>query len=201
MFVRKKINTGLSIIASFLALNIFSATARAGDTTAEQLGWVASTDNHCGGYYLEEPFLYPVKVDKSSAVEITGHHGLFSQRGISNLVGGVTINRFGQQITADQAYLYRDPETFKLTAINMIGDVHLREPNTLIVGKKGYYNFKSKNKSLIDVLYRTTLNGRQVAGPKVVAQEDREKKRKITTLTAWGKAYEISQSEPRVYEL
>lgn len=168
---------------------------------AEQLGWITSSDNHCGGYYLEEPFLYPVKVDKSSLVAITGHQGLYAQRGVSNLVGGVTINRFGQQITANKAYLYRDPHSFKLTAIDMIGDVHLREPNTLIIGKKGYYNFKSKSKSLINVLYRTTLNGKQVAGPNEVPETDREKKRKITALTAWGKAYEISQSEPEVYEL
>jgi LPS-assembly protein len=206
MSVRKS-NKHLSMIANFLTLMML-ATPHAliayplqRNMIAEQLGWVPSSENHCGGYYLDDAFQYPVKVDKNDVIAITGHQGLYAQRGVSNLVGGVTINRFGQQITADKALLYRDPETYKLTAIDMIGDVHLREPNTLIVSKKGFYNLKSKSKTLMDVLYRTTLNGRQIAGPKTVSHEAAEKKRKITSLTAWGEAHEISQNEPQVYEL
>lgn len=171
------------------------------DTLAKQLGWVESSDNYCGGYYLDEPFTFPVSVEKADSIEITSNQTLFSQRGTSTLEGQVTVTRAGQQITANKAYLYRDPTTGKLNAMEMIGDVHLREPNSLIVGKLGQYNFETKTKSLRNILYRTTLqNGRQIVGPKI-PQEEIQKERKITGLTAWGRAYEFASTQPRVYEL
>jgi LPS-assembly protein len=83
----------------------------------------------------------------------------------------------------------------------MIGNVHLREPNTLIVAKQVNYNFVTKSKSLINILYRTSLQGKQIVGPNVVQAHERGKTRIITSLTAWGKAYKATQTEPQVYEL
>jgi len=168
------------------------------DTLAKQLGWVDDSHYFCGGYYLEQPLIYPISVNKGNTVEVTTNSGLLSQRSTSILVGSVTITRSGQQITANRAYLYRDPNTDKLAAIDMIGNVNLREPNTLIIGKKGRYNFETTTKSLIDILYRTTMNIQQKMGGK---QNGLQNKHKITTMTAWGKAYEFSQTEPRIYEL
>ena len=209
MSARKKIKM-ICFILCFLPITVISASTEsqpffvthtlAHETLARQLGWVESAENKCGGYYLESPFIYPVDVDKKNSVEITSNQTLFSQRGTSILEGKVTVTREGQQITANKAYIYRDPHTGKLSSMEMLGDVHLREPNTLIVGKTGRYNFDTKTKSLINILYRTTLNGRQLAGPHV-GQAATQQPRKITVLTAWGKAYEFSQTEPRIYEL
>ena len=172
------------------------------DAIAEQLGWVESNINNCGGYYLEEPFIYPMNVDNKNLVEITSNQTLFSQHGTSILKGKVTANRFGQQITSNKAYLYRDPQTGKLSAMDMIGNVHLREPNTLIVGKRGHYDFNTKTKSLIDIIYRTSFtNSREIAGPSNVTPENTQRARKIVALTAWGKAGSVSQAEPKIYEL
>ena len=152
MSVRKKDNHRLShyfhVAIAFLALTFcstfstYAATQRmnfhrspTNQSIAEQLGWVASSENHCGGYYLETPFSYPVNVTKNGLVAITSHQGLYAQRGVSNLVGGVTINRYGEEIAADKAFLYRDPVTFKLMAIDMVGDVRLREPHWLLLNK------------------------------------------------------------------
>lgn len=170
------------------------------DNLAKQLGWVASTDNNCGGYYLEPPLVYPVNVAKDSSIEITSNQTLFTQHGTSILEGKVTATRYGQQLTANKAYLYRNPTTGKLSAMEVIGNVHLREPNTLVVGKMGRYNFETKAKSLLDIFYRTSLNGREVIGPNVPDKE-MQSERKITNLTAWGSANEFSQTEPKVYEL
>ncbi|RDI41490.1 LPS-assembly protein LptD [Aquicella lusitana] len=211
--VRKK--STIFVIAAFCLLPIIAFSALpseetlpnnhtlAQDAIARQLGWTESTENYCGGYYVEAPFIYPVDGQKSrSTVEVTGEQGMLSQRGTSVLEGKVSITRFGQQITANKAYLYRDPITGKLNAIDLIGNVHLREPNTLVIGKKGRYHFDSAAKSLIDILYRTTLmNNREIAGPATVTQAQMQKERKISALTAWGKAYEFSQTEPRIYEL
>lgn len=166
---------------------------------AKELGWVPCDDNYCGGFYAEPPFLHKVG-RKKGAITITGNGGLLSQHGTSILGGGVTVSRDGQQMTANKAFLYRNPVTAKLNAVDLIGDVHFREPNTLIIGKKGRYNFDTGTKSLIDLLYRTVLNNRKIVGPDVPELELLETRR-VVGLTAWGSAYEFSQTEPRVYEL
>lgn len=170
------------------------------DAIAQELGWVTNNENYCNGYYLEQPFVYPINDKNKSTVEINSDNGLFSKSGTSSLQGKVSILRAGQQITSNNAYLYRDPLTAKLTSIEMIGNVHLREPNSLIIGKRGKYNFQTKSKSFSDILYRTSLSGRQIIGPHV-AKAQATRLRKVTGLTAWGKADEFSQTESRVYEM
>lgn len=203
MSLTKKSTILCLLLISYLPFITFSATSAnnhslAYDSLAKTLGWVESDENNCGGYYLEEPFTYSNDL-ASNSIEIRGNEGLLSQHGTSILEGQVTISRAGQQMTARKAYLYRDPSTGKLSAVEMIGDVHFREPNTLIVARKGRYNFVTKTKTLMDLLYRTSLSGRQILGPNVSEEEIREP-RKITTLTAWGEAHEFSQAEPKVFE-
>lgn len=161
------------------------------ETLASQLGWV-DANNTCGGYYFDPPLAY--QAEKSDTVAVSSGGGLLSQRSTSLLEGNVTVTRSGQQMTANKAFLYRDPTTGKLNAIDMLGDVHLREANTLIVGKKGRYNFTTKSKSLIDILYRTSMSTKTAAKKTPTNQ-------KSPALTAWGKAYEFSQTVPKVYEL
>lgn len=167
---------------------------------ASNLGWVIDPNYECGGYYLEAGFDFPeTKQNDRHATKLTSKNGLLAQHGTSNL-DGLTITRAGQQITADQAYLYRNPDTYQLVAAEMIGDVHLREPNTLIIAKRGRYHFESSSKSLLDIIYRTSLSGRQVVGPDV-AKDTLRQSRRNTLLTAWGIADEASQTEPQIYEL
>jgi LPS-assembly protein len=168
---------------------------------AKQLGWVDAPQTFCGGYYLEGPFLYETKVDDKKAIEIIGEQGLLSKFGTSTLEGNVVVNRQGQQITANKAYLYRNITSGKLNALRMVGDVHYREPYTLIIAKEGRYNLENKSKSLLNILYRTSLAlDRKLLGPKLLPDELR-RERQIRTLTAWGSAYQFSQTEPLVYEL
>lgn len=171
-------------------------------TLAEQLGWVKNPYNQCGGYYLEPPFVYPVKVKKdNSYVEMTSDETLFSKNGTSILKGKVTLTRFGQQLKSNEAYLYRDPQTGKLDSLEMIGNVLFREPNTLVVGKKGWYYFKSKKKSLLDILYRTSIDSQsKVIGPQV-ANADIKHSRAITSMSAWGHADEFTQEQPKIFDL
>lgn len=173
------------------------------DSAAKALGWVeepSNSLNYCGGYFLDQAFTYPVSVEKNNLVEITSNQTLFSQKGTSILEGKVTVTRTGQQITANKAYLYRDPVTGKLSAMDMIGNVNLREPNTLVVGKQGHYNFETKAKSLSDIVYRTAMRSdRTLIGSNIPTAET-QKARKISSLTAWGEAQTFSSAEPRIYE-
>lgn len=192
-----KIIIALTLTAILLpAANFASPTM----PLATQLGWIPDPAYQCGGYYLEPPFVYSVNVDKNNSVEITSNQTLFAQHGTSILDGSVTVTRSGQQLTANKAFLYRDPTTGKLNAMDLVGNVHLREPNTLVIAKEGHYNFESRAKSLTTIIYRTALNGREIVGPKVPKAEI-QKERKVTALNAWGNAYEFSQTEPKIYEM
>lgn len=170
------------------------------DTIAQELGWVPDPLAKCGGYFVDKAFKYPVEPGQKNSVTISGGGGLYAQKGASILEGRVTITREGQQITANKMYLYRDPETFKLTSAEMIGDVHLREPNTVILGKRGRYNFISKAKSLLEIFYRTSLSQQHIIGPNVPRTAIQEE-RKVDAMSAWGQANEFSQNEPKVYDL
>jgi LPS-assembly protein len=194
-----KIRISLAILCSAAPIGILLAQDTP-DSPATQLGWHADSQYQCGGYYLEPSYVYPVINKKDNTVQITGDQGLYSQYGTSTLEGKVSVTRFGQQITARKGILYRDPVTAKLTMIDMIGDVHLREPNTLVIGKSGRYHFDTGAKSLLDIIYRTALNGRQIVGPKIRPGE-LESERKVTQMTAWGNASEFSQTEAMRYEL
>src|SRR3990167_9900925 len=131
MSARKKIVLCILMLNFFSCLSYAKVNAKtnslAYDTIARELGWVISERNNCGGYYLEAPFVSTK--DESHVVKIRGNEGLLSQRGTSILEGQVTVKRAGQQITANKAYLYRDPVTGKINAIDLIGNVHFREPN------------------------------------------------------------------------
>ncbi|HEU5281342.1 MAG TPA: LPS assembly protein LptD [Gammaproteobacteria bacterium] len=174
------------------------------NSLAAALGWVPSDDNACGGYYLEQPFATPIsmsgKPSDSNTLEIASDQTLFSQRSTSVLEGKVSLTRLGQQLTSNKAFLYRDPATGKLSTIDMVGNVHLREPNTLIVANRGHYDFVTKHKTLMEIFYRTALNGHSIVGP-AVSKADMQKPRRITSMTAWGRAYQLTQTEPQIYEL
>ncbi|HEX4044539.1 MAG TPA: LPS-assembly protein LptD [Gammaproteobacteria bacterium] len=210
MYLKKKLLT-FFVAALLLPLIALSATTPTDNIApplspltqemiAKQLGWVPSTAYLCGGYYVEPPFFYPAGEENNKLVEITGNQGLLSQNSTTTLEGKVTLNRYGQQITANKAYLYRDPITGKLSMIDLIGNVHLREPNTLVIAEKGRYIFRSQAKILTNNAYRMTMQGLQISGPNISATE-MQTERHITALTAWGGAKEFSQTQPKVYEL
>ncbi len=179
---------------------------------ANSLGWVQSPLDHCGGYYLEQPLTYPVPdaelnpldPTKKALTEITSEQGIVSQVSTSILQGDVTVTREGEQATSNKTYLYRDPKTGKLSLIEMIGDVHLRQPDTLVIGNQGFYQLQSVNKSLFDIIYRMGLSG--PVGPKMISSQDiplalQQTTRKITLLTAWGHATKFIQNKPLIYQL
>jgi len=196
MFVSRK----LKIIFIFIAALQTAAAASLAPTAADELGWVDSSENDCGGYYLDAPFTYLSETNNNRLIKITSNQTLLTKSGTSILEGGVTINREEQQITTNKAFLYMNSQTGKLSTIEMIGDVHLREPNTLVISKRGKYFSDSKAKYLSDVLYRTSLldkkNSTLKLSPGTLTQP-----RKLIGLTAWGGADALSQTEPRIYEL
>lgn len=179
-----------------IGICLLSGSAMAAESDgdiARQLGWVQSPSNFCGGYYLSEPLIFPLGNKEDDTVSITSNCGLLSQKSTSTLEGGVTVTRGAQQLTANKAYLYRDPATGKLYYIDMIGNVNLRENSSLVVARNGRYYFDNKAKSLFDIVYRTPIDGSKIAKQKSIGT--------VTELIANGRAKEFSQKKPLVYDL
>ncbi len=168
---------------------------------AKDLGWTPSDDNRCGGYYLESPFVYAKELANTDKVQVTADQMLFAQHGTSIGEGKVTITRFGQEIIANKAYLSRDPVTGKLSTIDLIDNVTLREPDSLVIAKSGRFDLKTKGKTLHDILYRTVIYSKssQMKSP-TYTEKQLEKSQKITHLSAWGQADEFNQADTQIYE-
>lgn len=165
----------------------------------KQLGWIHTNENRCGGHYVEAPFTYSQVLYNSGAVEITSDQLLFAQHGTSIGRGKVTITRYGQQVIANKAYLYRDPQTGKVNAIELHDNVTLREPNSLILADSGQYHLPSKSESLHDILYRTAIYSDSNAHP-LPSNAALQEERNISQLSAWGEATDFNQDLPKIYE-
>lgn len=163
------------------------------------LGWVETGENRCGGYYLEAPFLYPEDLQKNKLV-ITTNQFLFAQKGTSYTQGKVTITRYGQQIMANKAFIYRDPATGEIRSIELLDNVTLRQPNSLVIAREGSYNLKTKAESLHDILYRTAIYNDFKFDRPIPSNEELQTPRKIFQLSAWGEAKDFIQDKPQIYE-
>lgn len=175
---------------------------------AEQLGWVENATSFCGGYYLESPFLSDESLKEADKLQITSDQYTIVPRGTSVLEGKVTLNYGSRQILANKAYLYRDPVTGKLMGIDLADELHLREPNTLILAEKGRVDLKTKANSLSGILYRTAIYANLLEArhySETMRQKSKVtlptlvKTRRVKQLSAWGQAKSYSQSEPKVY--
>lgn len=192
----------VTIINTCLMPNSPLAThSLAENAIAKQLGWVQTNDNRCNGYYLEPPFIYPQKLVKTNAIQISSDQPfLFSQHGTSTFQGQVTVTRYGQQITASKAYLYRNSASGKINAIDLIGNVHLREPNSLIIAQQGHFDKSTHAQSLQDILYRTSIYNNFSFMTQLPTNAELQVERKILQLSAWGQAKSFSQNQPKIFE-
>jgi LPS-assembly protein len=167
---------------------------------SSELGWIQTNENRCGGYYNEPPFTYSSDLLQGDRLLISSSQMLFSLHGTSSSTGKVTITRYGQQIIASKAYIYRNQTTGKMSAIDLISDVTLREPNSIIIAKCGHFDIKTKAQSLHDILYRTAIYSRTSTRPGILTNEELQVERQVYQLSAWGEAGYFKQSEPKVYE-
>lgn len=170
------------------------------ETIAQELGWVQTNENRCGGYYLEPTFIEPSDAIKNNLIEVTGNQGTFSLHGTSIYEGKVTITQSGQQIIANKAYLYRNPTTEKYSSIDLIGDVILRQPNDLVLAKCGHMDFDTKNKSLRDILYRTAIYSKAKPKPQIqLTNAQIQHENKVYQLSARGSASLFQQTDPKIF--
>ena len=126
---------------------------------ADSLGWIDAplSQRLCHGYYRELPLGFageahpaPLEsVTKISADTVELHHA-----GTSALSGHVAFNQPFRQVSANKAYLNRDPKTHKPTSVDLQGNIQLREPGKLILAKNGHINLLDDSGEFDNLLFR-----------------------------------------------
>ncbi len=167
---------------------------------AKVLGWVQTGVGRCGGYYLESPFMSADTSLEKNHIQLSSKQGLiFSLHGTSISEGQITITQDGQQVIANKGYLYRDPATGKLNAVDLIGHVILRQPNELILADYGHVDLQMTQKSLHNIIYRNAIYSK-VSALKQIAPTNKqiEHENKVYQLSAWGTAEKYEQNEPKI---
>ena len=164
---------------------------------AEVLGWVPTDQNICGGYYQEPTIVLkypnPGSITKGTTTITATLPSLFSQSGTSVLQGHVTVTQPGRELTADRAYLLRDPKTGKMSAVELVGNVHMREAGKLVVGQYAYVDLKKNTALLRNSVYRLATanpNGGTINAWGTVDQGERESN---GILNFWHATYSTCQ--------
>lgn len=165
---------------------------------AESLGWTIVEDNSsmCGGYYTE-PYLPFVQresglKDKDDLLINAGGEASLYQGGKSTLGGGVTLEQPGKQVSADVAHIYRDAQTGKITKVELVDRVTIREQGRLILGERGEYYPVEERGSIVNVFYRMAMSEKGSNEGAV---------RQINGLSVWGRANKITRETSGNYEL
>ncbi len=165
----------------------------------QDLGWVAVPgSNICGGYY-EEPLLNPlhqVVIPLQQSRTVINSGGVtYTKKGTSYLNNGVVITQAGRKLTSDSAYLYRDPQTQQTTAIELVGNVHIREQGKLLIGSRAHIVLHKHAGTIHNVVYRMAAK----TSIQHIIHKHGFVHVAFTDLNAWGRALEVKQLKKGLY--
>lgn len=123
---------------------------------AECLGWQSVPEQRmCHGLYrLDAVESLPPDITKITADTVS----LYSV-GRSDLKGHVDIHTGTRVVSAQTASLYRDPDTQKVTRIELLGRVRYAEPGRLMLAKKVTLHPEDNTGEVEEVVYRLIMNG------------------------------------------
>ena len=171
-----------------------SKTSAQTQYVADQLDWVVTGDkcNLCRGYYFQPQDLilnpHPASAGTLTTQITSSGPAEFQRDGESTLTGHVVLLQPGRKITADTATIYRDMKTSKITAIKLVGNVHLQEYNKLVAGPYAYMDMAHDTILMNDALYHL--------GPLTGSVNPWEKQ-----YEAWGRAKEIHNPSHDILQL
>jgi LPS-assembly protein len=218
MFLRKIISSQQVSIAMLLfctALHISAAPAKKSvkasksptqsqlmkrfltpSTAAHRLDWIKTGGgcNLCDGYFYQPPNLVqnknPLPANQLPS-SITSHGpASFKQNGMSELTGGVVVTQPGRRITADTAFVKRDPKSGKVILIILIGNVHLQQYKRLVVATYARMDLVKHSILLKNALYHLGPASGSEIGQKVKLHYD-----------AWGYARYIHNPTQQIINL
>jgi LPS-assembly protein len=119
------------------------------------LNWQSTPEVNtvCEGYYKDIPIITPANMtDKQT--HIHSKNALLRKNKPSELVGDVKVTQIGKMVTGDKAISYTNSKTNKIEKLDVLGNVHLREPGFLAVGNEAHVNLADKSGSLQNATFR-----------------------------------------------
>jgi LPS-assembly protein len=171
-----------------------NATTLENTLIARELGWVSDNIGICKGYYQDPLRAYahtPLTDVNQAFTDIHAAQSDFSFAGTSTLSGHVVITQPGRLLYADQVYFYRDPQTGKITSMDLQGEIKIYEPNLLIRTQKAHFNLNTQSGYLTSIIYRILLRN------STILFGTNEK----MPINAWGIASEAEQNYPGLITL
>ncbi len=122
---------------------------------AAKLDWTSTPDAKtvCQGYYSDKPIVTPPNAT-SKQTFIHANKAVLRQKKPNELVGNVQVTQIGRQITGNKAISYPDPKTNKAAKLDIIGNVHMRQPGFLAVSNTAHVNLKQKSTILNHTIFR-----------------------------------------------
>ncbi|OGV31343.1 MAG: LPS biosynthesis protein [Legionellales bacterium RIFCSPHIGHO2_12_FULL_35_11] len=121
----------------------------------------------CSGYY--KPVHIKTIADPDE-IEVTANNSSLYLSGKSQLKGNVKIRRTNMVVSTKTASIYRDPQTKKITKIELEGGVNYVAPDVFMYASNATLYPEKKSGKLNDVIYRYKTN------------------RALAFLPAWGRA-------------
>ena len=169
-------------IAQWLDWKNFSGTASSQAKVTKGCAY-----NLCGGTY-EEPVLegFSAQLPYPDDARVSADQASLSESGSSLLTGNVVVVQPGKEMTADTAYIYRDPKTKEITQIDLFGNVSVREQGKVMYAQEGHYLPQQESGYVDNVIYRMSLK-------EPLQLESNE------LLQAWGRAVSVERDKQRYY--
>ena len=128
-------------------------------TVADALGWTPSNNPGalCGGYFKEPKIVTQHRrvgnINKAPTTITARGPVTYAAKGVSILKKDVVVTQPGRVIKADQAYIYRDHKSGKISKVVLIGHVRMREAGKLIVAASSTLTLYPKTATLINAAY------------------------------------------------
>jgi len=120
---------------------------------ASCLGWQPNENNPmCHGSYQMSPRFS--SVDDPEFIQIRADEVSFASEGRSKLLGHVEVQHDRRAVSAETAFIYRDPKTEHVTEVELLGDVVYVEPGRLMRARRVQLNPEHKTGEINQVLYR-----------------------------------------------
>lgn len=183
---------------------------------ADLLGWTPGTStpyNLCGSTYrvpiLHYSLSVPGQTSKSATsqpTQITADQTTLARNGTSLLQGQVIISQFGQELQAEQAYLYPNPDSksYQLQNVDLIGQVLIHQQDQILMGNSASYNLDEQSGTLFDATYLMKLKSLDptlLAPPPNTAPVIIDNKMVWEPMVSWGQAQSVQQINPNLYHL
>lgn len=119
------------------------------------LGWQDNSNYPlCSGSYKMMPRFAHTSKENPRFIQVRADDVSFVSVGRSKLSGHVEVAHDDRIVSAETAYIYRNPKTERVTEVELLGDVVYIEPGRLMRARRAKLNPEDKSGTIDNVVYR-----------------------------------------------